>query len=100
MLQKVPTARLAILPAASNIGISGETAVLVPMVSAYLDDVPPATARRNVLPRQPLHCILDHLVVDRLNRADQCCTPYGSRIRHQDEKNASAMLMRILQGRS
>ena len=26
-----------------NIGISGESAVLVPMVSAFLDDVPPAT---------------------------------------------------------
>ena len=34
MLQKVPAARLVILPAASHIGISGETAVLVPMVSA------------------------------------------------------------------
>ena len=43
MLQKVPAARLMILPAASHIGISGETAVLVPMVSAFLDDVPPAT---------------------------------------------------------
>jgi pimeloyl-ACP methyl ester carboxylesterase len=43
MLQKVPAARLAILPATSHIGISGETAVLVPMVSAFLDDVPPAT---------------------------------------------------------
>ena len=43
MLQKVPAARLVILPAASHIGISGETAVLVPMVSAFLDDVPPAT---------------------------------------------------------
>ena len=35
MLQKVPAARLVILPAASHIGISGETAVLVPMVSAF-----------------------------------------------------------------
>ena len=43
LLQKVPTARLVILPAAPHIGISGETAVLVPMVSAFLDDVPPAT---------------------------------------------------------
>ena len=32
-----------ILPATSHIGISGESAVLVPMVSAFLDDVPPAT---------------------------------------------------------
>ena len=29
-----------------------------------------------------------------------CALPYGSRIRHEDEKNASAILMRILQGRS
>jgi pimeloyl-ACP methyl ester carboxylesterase len=42
MLQKIPAARLVILPATSHIGISGETAVLVPMVSAFLDDVPPA----------------------------------------------------------
>jgi pimeloyl-ACP methyl ester carboxylesterase len=43
MLQKVPAARLVILPATSHIGISGEAAVLVPMVSAFLDDVTPAT---------------------------------------------------------
>lgn len=43
MLQKVPAARLVILPATSHIGISGETAVLVPMVTAFLDDAPPAT---------------------------------------------------------
>jgi pimeloyl-ACP methyl ester carboxylesterase len=43
MLQKVPAARLVILPATSHIGISGASAVLVPMVSAFLDDVPPET---------------------------------------------------------
>ena len=43
MLQNVPSARLVILPAMSHIGLSGEPAVLVPMVSAFLDDVPPAT---------------------------------------------------------
>jgi pimeloyl-ACP methyl ester carboxylesterase len=43
VLQKVPVARLVILPATSHIGISGESAVLVPMVSAFLDDVPPTT---------------------------------------------------------
>jgi hypothetical protein len=95
MLQKVPAVRLVILPAASHIGISAETAVLVPMVSAFLDDVPPATpdllgfagtagakssacggpiSRRqdrqdNVVPRQPLHHVLDHPVVDRGNRS-------------------------------
>ena len=42
-LEKVPAARLVILPATSHIGIYGESAVLVPMVSAFLDDVPPAT---------------------------------------------------------
>ena len=43
MLHEVPVARLVILPAMSHIGISGESAVLVPMVTAFLDDVPPAT---------------------------------------------------------
>lgn len=43
MLQKAPAARLVILPATSHIGISGESAVLVPMVSSFLDDVPPVT---------------------------------------------------------
>lgn len=42
-LQKVPAARLVILPAMSHIGISAETAVLVPMVNAFLDDAPPTT---------------------------------------------------------
>jgi hypothetical protein len=43
VLHRVPTARLVILPATSHIGISGESAVLAPMVSAFLDDVPPMT---------------------------------------------------------
>ncbi|WP_280415787.1 alpha/beta fold hydrolase [Nocardia carnea] len=43
MLHKAPAARLLILPATSHIGISGETAALVPMVRSFLDDVPPAT---------------------------------------------------------
>jgi len=43
VLQKVPAARLVILPAMSHIGVSGESAVLVPMVNAFLDDVPPTT---------------------------------------------------------
>ena len=43
MLQQVPAARLVILPATSHVGISAESAVLVPMVSAFLDDVAPAT---------------------------------------------------------
>jgi pimeloyl-ACP methyl ester carboxylesterase len=42
-LQKAPAARLVILPATSHVGIFGESAVLVPMVSAFLDDVTPAT---------------------------------------------------------
>jgi len=43
MLQNAPAARLVILPATSHIGVSGESAVLVPMVSAFLDDVTPTT---------------------------------------------------------
>jgi pimeloyl-ACP methyl ester carboxylesterase len=43
VLQKVPAARLVILPAMSHIGLSTESEVLVPMVSAFLDDVPPKT---------------------------------------------------------
>ena len=43
VLQEVPAARLVILPAMSHVGISGESAVLVPMVSAFLDDVTPVT---------------------------------------------------------
>jgi pimeloyl-ACP methyl ester carboxylesterase len=43
MLRKVPAARLVILPAMSHLGISGEAAVLVPMVTAFLDDEPPVT---------------------------------------------------------
>ncbi len=43
VLQHVPPARLVILPATSHVGISGEFATLVPMVSAFLDDVPPTT---------------------------------------------------------
>ena len=42
-LQQAPTARLVILPAMSHVGISGETAVLVPLVGAFLDDMPPTT---------------------------------------------------------
>jgi pimeloyl-ACP methyl ester carboxylesterase len=42
-LERVPAARLVVLPATSHIGISGESAVLVPMVNAFLDDVPPTT---------------------------------------------------------
>jgi pimeloyl-ACP methyl ester carboxylesterase len=43
MLQQAPPARLVILPATSHVGISGEAAVLAPMVSDFLDDVPPTT---------------------------------------------------------
>lgn len=42
-LPQVPTARLVILPATSHLGISGASAVLVPMVSAFLDDALPVT---------------------------------------------------------
>jgi pimeloyl-ACP methyl ester carboxylesterase len=43
MLPGVPAARLVILPATSHIGISAATAVLAPMIRAFLDDVPPVT---------------------------------------------------------
>jgi len=32
-----------VLPAMSHIGLSGESQLLVPVVSAFLDDVPPMT---------------------------------------------------------
>jgi pimeloyl-ACP methyl ester carboxylesterase len=41
-LRGVPAARLVVLPAMSHIGLAGESEVLVPMVSAFLDDRPPA----------------------------------------------------------
>ena len=43
VLQTVPAARLVVLPAMSHVGLSGESELLVPMVSAFLDDVPPKT---------------------------------------------------------
>ena len=43
VLQQVPPARLVILPATSHVGISGESAVLAPLVTAFLDDLPPTT---------------------------------------------------------
>jgi len=43
VLEKAPAARLVVLPAMSHIGLSGESELLVPMVSAFLDDVPPKT---------------------------------------------------------
>lgn len=43
VLQQSPPARLVILPATSHVGIAGEAAVLAPLVSAFLDDVPPTT---------------------------------------------------------
>ena len=38
LLQKVPDARLVVLPAMSHIGLSGESELLVPLVSRFLDD--------------------------------------------------------------
>lgn len=43
VLQEAPPARLVVLPAMSHIGISGESEVLVPLVRAFLEDVPPTT---------------------------------------------------------
>jgi hypothetical protein len=41
VLQKAPDARLVVLPAMSHIGLSGESELLAPMVSAFLDDAAP-----------------------------------------------------------
>ena len=43
VLQAVPSARLVVLPAMSHVGLSGESEGLAPMVTAFLDDVPPKT---------------------------------------------------------
>ncbi|RDH79215.1 alpha/beta fold hydrolase [Mycolicibacterium moriokaense] len=43
VLQEAPSARLAVLPAMSHVGLSGQAGVLVPMVTSFLDDEPPAT---------------------------------------------------------
>ena len=45
VLQEVPSARLVVLPAMSHIGISGQSAVLAPMVSAFLNDATPTHTR-------------------------------------------------------
>ncbi|MFD2078474.1 Pimeloyl-ACP methyl ester carboxylesterase [Actinopolymorpha cephalotaxi] len=42
MITELPRARLVILPATSHVSISGTVQVLEPMVTAFLDDVPPA----------------------------------------------------------
>nr|WP_245718538.1 alpha/beta fold hydrolase [Nocardia miyunensis] len=44
-LQRIPAARLVILPATSHIGIFGQSTVLAPMVNAFLDDVLPTTPK-------------------------------------------------------
>lgn len=41
-LTKVPAARLVVLPATSHIAMSGAANILAPMVTAFLDDAPPA----------------------------------------------------------
>ena len=43
VLGATPAARLVILPATSHVGISGQSDVLAPMVTAFLDDVTPVT---------------------------------------------------------
>lgn len=43
MLQKVPKARLVVLPATSHVGIMGRVATLAPLVTGFLDDVLPVT---------------------------------------------------------
>lgn len=41
LLQSVPQARLAVLPATSHIGVAGQADLVVPMVTTFLDDAPP-----------------------------------------------------------
>ncbi len=43
MLSEIPQARLVVLPATSHVSISGAVRVLEPMVTDFLDDVPPAS---------------------------------------------------------
>jgi pimeloyl-ACP methyl ester carboxylesterase len=43
VLREPPAARLVVLPGMSHIGISAESAVLAPMITAFLDDVTPTT---------------------------------------------------------
>ncbi|WP_433781442.1 alpha/beta fold hydrolase [Actinomycetospora sp. CA-101289] len=43
-IASVPRARLVVLPATSHISIFGGVQVLEPMITAFLDDVPPATS--------------------------------------------------------
>lgn len=43
VLQSVPRARLVVMPATSHIGLSGQADVLVPLVTAFLDDASPVT---------------------------------------------------------
>lgn len=43
VLEGVPAARLVVLPAMSHVGLSGASDVLVPMVTAFLDELPPKT---------------------------------------------------------
>jgi pimeloyl-ACP methyl ester carboxylesterase len=41
VLDTSPAARLVVVPATSHLGIAGAVDVLAPMVTAFLDDVPP-----------------------------------------------------------
>jgi pimeloyl-ACP methyl ester carboxylesterase len=43
VLETAPAARLVILPSMSHVGVSGQWELLVPMVSAFLDDAAPKT---------------------------------------------------------
>jgi hypothetical protein len=41
VLQRLPAARLLVLPATSHIGVSGQADIVAPLVTAFLDDAPP-----------------------------------------------------------
>ncbi|MFC7624161.1 alpha/beta fold hydrolase [Microlunatus sp. GCM10028923] len=42
-LRESPAARLVIMPAMSHVGLAAESAALLPLLNAFLDDVPPTT---------------------------------------------------------
>jgi hypothetical protein len=78
MLQKVPAARLVIPAATSHIGISGESAVPVPMASAFLDDV---TASPTPEPAARLRWVLRSRRVQTPARVNvTCVTPLGEEV--------------------
>ena len=65
MLTKVPSARLVILPATSHIAIAGTAKLFEPLVTPFLDDLPPANPPFG---SEPSEC-----------DGHTCCTLFGTR---------------------